>query len=503
MRLRFPVYAALLLAIIAATRLPYTHFVWADEGLWFTAAQELLRGKALYSQIWFDKPPGVAWIYAALFKAFGPSLLAVRIFTVLYALAVALALHNIARTFWGEHEARLAALLWAVYNATWIHAQVQPLAVDHLVLLPYLLSGVSFLRGRPFLAGIMAAMAFSLNPKAGVLAMFFAAVEFIWPSRGKAWRWTLTGLGFVSASLPWVVYLASGRKWSFYLRDVWGWGFSYISVNTPAVALLEGARRTLNYFGFHFALLLGLALLVLYHRHGAEAEPAERRFSHVLWLWVLFGFVGISAGGRFFPRYYYQITPLLCLLAARGYGIARHAVPARRWQVARALMIVALLFSVARFHSRAAAIVYEKVTGRQTSYMARWDDPAMDRDSRVIAQHVSGRIFVWGYRSEIYFYCQCRPASPFLSSQPLTGVPADIHLRQSLVVAPAFAAENRLRLLMDLRRSRPDYIVDGLAPYNPRLAMDTYPEYRDFLDRYYVRGETIGHGVIYTVRAEG
>ncbi len=121
----------------------------------------------------------------------------------------------------------------------------------------------------------------------------------------------------------------------------------------------------------------------------------------------------------------------------------------------------------------------------------------MDRDSRLIAPRVRGSLFVWGYRPEIYFYCGCPPASKFLSSQPLTGVPADIHLREARSVAPEQAAENRRVLLRELESSPPEYIVDGLGPYNPALAIEAYPELRAFLEKHYTRREEVGHGVIY------
>jgi len=513
-----PVFALLLLVVIFLLRIFYAGYVWADEGLWFTAAEQLLRGKALYSDIWFDKPPAVAWIYAALFAATGPSLLAVRLFTILYGTAVALALWHLGTRFWGEPEGRLAALLYAVYNATYIHSQVQPMAVDQLTLLPYLYAGFFFLRGQPLGSGLLAGVAFSINPKSAALFLFFAATELV--SRREAllrrWAWVLTG--FAAACLPWALYLLSGDRWEHYLRDFWGWGISYVTVNSPAEFVLTGLRRTLNYAGFHFSLFLGLALLLACFPRGKMT--AERETSHAVWLWLGCSFLGVAAGGRFFPRYFYQVLPFLCLLAARGYMLARQAAQtgdpsAFRFPTARAsglagaglpsafarfgpvLFWAGIVFALVRFHTRGAVRAYELLTGRETAYMAAWSDPAMDRDSRLIAPRVRGSLFVWGYRPEIYFYCGSPPASKFLSSQPLTGVPADIHLREARSVAPEQAAENRRVLLRELASSLPEYIVDGLGPYNPALAMEAYPELRSFLEKHYTRREEVGHGVIY------
>ena len=324
-------FALLLLGIIFLLRIFYAGYVWADEGLWFTAAQELLRGKALYSEIWFDKPPAVAWLYAALFALAGPSLLAVRLFTIFYATLVALALWHMGRRFWGDEEGRLAALLYALYNATYLHSQVQPLAVDHLLLLPYLYAGFFFLYGRSFWSGLLVAVAFWLNPKALVLCLFFVAVELLLPKfrtlagdqAGPLRRWGLLLAGFLAGCAPWVAYLLVDGKWADYLREFWGWGWSYVTVYSPVTGVLTGLRKTLNYAGFHFALFLGLALLLAYFPRG-KATP-EREVSHAVWLWLGASFLGVAIGGRFFPRYFYQVLPFLCLLAARGYRLARQA----------------------------------------------------------------------------------------------------------------------------------------------------------------------------------
>ena len=70
-------------------RISYAGHLFQDDGFWFTAAEEILRGKALYREIYFDKPPGLPLVYAFLFKAFGTHILTIRLFTVVYSVAVA------------------------------------------------------------------------------------------------------------------------------------------------------------------------------------------------------------------------------------------------------------------------------------------------------------------------------------------------------------------------------------------------------------------------------
>ena len=76
-------------------------------------------------------------------------------------------------------------------------------------------------------------------------------------------------------------------------------------------------------------------------------------------------------------------------------------------------------------------------------------------------------LFVWGFRPELYAYTGLPAGTPFLDSQPLTGVPADRHLTQSEAVDEEGPRANRKLLV----RTQPTWILDGLGPYNPALAI--------------------------------
>jgi len=134
--------------------------------------------------------------------------------------------------------------------------------------------------------------------------------------------------------------------------------------------------------------------------------------------------------------------------------------------------------------------------------LANWNDLALDRDSREAsrialadAPPAGGSLYVWGYRPEMYVYTGLRPATRFLDSQAMTGVPADRHLTQSDVVLTAGTGEAR----EELARSRPDVLIDGLGLYNPALTMDHYTELRPWLAQYREAARTAG-SVIYVRR---
>jgi hypothetical protein len=110
----------------------------------------------------------------------------------------------------------------------------------------------------------------------------------------------------------------------------------------------------------------------------------------------------------------------------------------------------------------------------------------MDQDSRRAAQLArqwsapGDTLFVWGFRPELYVYTGLAAATPYLDSQPLTGVPADRHLTDSQPVDSELTHARRA----ELARTHPTFIMDGLGPFNPRLAIAAYADLLPWLAQY-------------------
>ena len=97
------------------------------------------------------------------------------------------------------------------------------------------------------------------------------------------------------------------------------------------------------------------------------------------------------------------------------------------------------------------------------------------------------RIFVWGFRPEIYYYARRLGASRYLESQPLTGVLADRHLERSEVFRPEWVTGHRWLLERELGARRPAVMVDGLGPFNGQLSLPP-----SLLVGYHLAGATEG-----------
>jgi hypothetical protein len=409
----------------------------------------MMHGSVLYRDIWFDKPPLVAAIYLLWGAKIGVVL---RVAGAVYDLAACALAWLFAARAWTRREGYWAAGLMAFFLTFDTHSAVVPLAADSLLLVPHLTAVFLASRKQPFWAGVAAGIGFLFNTK-GVFVLAACAL-FAWPSV------IALAAGFAVPCLAGLGWLTSTGALGSYLDQVWRWPAQYAASPVVPDPVWNGVVRTLGWLGFHAVLVIGAAALWW------------RRMGWKFLAWFLICYAGVVLGWRFFPRYFFLVLPALTLAASRGLSLVRTRVAA---VVALSAMVV-------------PAVRFARVNP---------NDLALDRDSREVSALApkSGSLYVWGYRPEIYVYTGLRPATRFLDSQAMTGVPADRHLTQSTVVLTKGTREAR----EELARSRPDVLIDGLGLYNPALTMDHYAELRPWLAEYREVGRTQG-SVLYVRR---
>jgi hypothetical protein len=437
---------ALLFAGLVLARLCHSAIVWVEEAYPAAAAIQILHGKTLYRDVLFDKPPLSALVYLLWDARMGVLL---RIAGAAFVFACCLMLWRFARDVWGPREGLAAALLLGFFLTFGIPAAVMALAPDLLMVLPHIAAVYLAWRGRPLLSGLVAGVALLVNAKA--FFVLAACIFFAWRGAG----WLLAGF-----AIPNIVALIwFGQP---YIDQVWRWGAMY---SEQTFSFGTGFIRTANWAGFQSALIIGAAF----------ALWKENRWRWKMIAWLLLSLAAVAAGWRFFPRYYFQLLPVLALLAARGYTLLGRC---------RAIMLVLLLIPLVRFGPRYVMLANDVAHGRQSS----WSDVALNRDSQAAADRIErrGTLLVWGYRPDIFTYTRMPAGSRFLDSQPLTGVLADRHLTTSQAFAPAWAARNRRELIA----TDPNWIVDGLGPLNPALAITNYPDLQEWLANYREVGRT-------------
>ena len=463
---RVRIFFLTLFVVTLALRLCHSRILWADEDYHLAAGIQTLQGKLLYKDLWYDKPPLAAWVYAAIGGWPGWPL---RVFDAVYITAICAALYGF--RIWGQTERFLAAGLLAFFLNFDSAPAVIPLAPDLFMMLPHIAAVYCAWRGKPLSAGLWSGIAFLFHTK-GVFVLAMCAL--------LCWRGLAPLLaGFLIPNGLVLAVLAAGGAITGYIHQVWQWGISY-AANPPAQGLVWNAlRRALDWLGFHAALGLGAAALWWKDRV---------RGSRWLVVWCVVSFAGVALGAQFRPRYFLQLLPPLVMAASRGLALLRQTGAVRRNALAAVVVIAALLVPLIRFGPRYAVLAGDLLAGRPH----HWQDVVLDQDSQAAAAAVNGRqhpgdtLFVWGYRPDVFVYTRLPVASPFWDSQPLTGVPADRHLFDWHPIRPEWGARNRAALTA----FQPAFIVDGLSILNPRLSIESYPELRAWMKDYRVVART-------------
>ena len=410
------------LLLALASRLAHHGVIWVEEAYPSAAAINILHGRLPYIDFWFDKPPLTAFLYTLWGGEAGIPL---RLAGALYVTLCAVLMAHVA----GQ---ALAGLLLAFFLTFEVPDAALVLGPDMLTLAPVM--GAMLLREtRPLAAGVVLSLGFQANTK---------AILFV-PLLGS-WR---ALAGFAAVSLPALGF------WSW--EQVWEWGALYARDSFLTDPLRTGLQKTGAWLGFHAALALA-----------AVRAPWNRTAV----LWLVAALAAAVAGWRFFPRYYFHLLPPLCWMAASGWSRWGRA----RWAVAALLLIPLFRFAPSYWRPE------------------RSRDLALFRDSRLAADLINqwrqpgDTLFVWGYRPEIDMLTRLPGGTPYLESQPLTGVFADRHLRLSRPSADG--APHRRRLA----GTRPTFVVDGLGRYNPDLALTRYPDLAHWLAGYREIGRTTG-----------
>jgi hypothetical protein len=452
----------LLALVVIACRLAHVDLLWVEEAYGLAAAREILAGKSLYSQIWFDKPPIYAWIYLLWGAKTG---LILRLAGAAHVLLSCWLAYRCACAIWPTAERQsseglFAAGLLGFYLTFGIPSAVIALAPDLLMVPLHLAAMWMAFERRPLAAGLFSGLALMVNAKG---LFVFASVMIFTPG-------LLALLGFALPNATLAAFLWSSGSWSAYVEQVWTWGMLY--ARDPYLSpIAEGTKRTLSWLGFHATLVAGAGAFF--------TAKQDRRIR--LALWIGLSLIAVAGGARFFPRYYFHLLVPMVIVGARGLTILLDSPTRPRRTLAFAALAL-LLIPLLRFGPRHVTLAAETLANKPHE----WRDLALNNDSREVAEWLRAnarpkdKLLVWGYRPDVLVLSGLGAATPFLDSQPLNGVLADRHLTISKPTAPEWAERHRQLLV----QTTPEWIVDGLGPLNPELAIARLPDLASWLSKY-------------------
>ncbi len=251
------------------------------------AAVNLLAGRTLYSDFWFDKPPLFAYLYTLWGADPGVSL---RIAGAVYVTLCAWLMARVA----GHWRAGALLAFFLIFE---VPSAAMVLGPDLLTLAPVL--AAALLRDRPVAAGAMIAVAFHFNVKAAVFLVLVSS-----------WQ------GWISFA----VLAAPVLLWPGYYQQVIQWGSVYARDTFVEAPWTMGSYKTGAWLGFHAALVIA---------------ALRAKWDRWMLLWLAAALVCVVGGLRFFPRYYFHLLPPLCLAASQGWP----ALGRFQWAAAALLVI--------------------------------------------------------------------------------------------------------------------------------------------------------------------
>lgn len=428
-----------LLAIMALLVIMRIHFLdepfERDEGGYAYMAQRFLKGDLIYRDYWESRPPGIVFIYALIFKLYGENLTAIRVFSIYTGLLSVLLVYLLAEKLFNRRTGYLSALLYAIFSGGPLiqgsSANAEPFMILFTLLGVYL--------GNPFLAGVSFGLAFMVKQTAvdGLLAvMLLSRKRNIFP----------IVLGFFTAWAPVIFYLVKNNIFGEFIYAAFGYNFSYVRNAYEYGGWFVRLKNTFLLINRENSLLWFLGIIGLF--------MLRRNF--LIFVWPVFGVLAVSLGGRFFPHYFIQLIPVLCILS--GYSLSRIGV--------KILPVLILLTAFTVFNQYRYYLVYSPYEVCQLKYPAEKFVLA-----EVLARKIQKEtrpedyIYVWGSEPEIYFYSGRRCPARYIHNH---------FIRMN----PKLAGKGKKEIIEQLNLKRPKVIVVCDA-------LDIFPELKEFIDRYY------------------
>jgi 4-amino-4-deoxy-L-arabinose transferase-like glycosyltransferase len=484
----------IIIAIVVVLRLPtlLPSLYNADEGYYGIIANDTLDGGTLYQTAVDTKPPGLYYVYIAVFKLAGKNnLFAVHVLAILVVVGTALVIRRIGAREGGDWAGAWSGIGYAVFVHAYRPGDTLAANTEIFASFPLALSVLIFLqaerKGRwvwMFLSGALIAVATLIRqPAAVTLVAMLAYLIYLWimPRYQSLGRVLAEGSGLVTGFIAVIAGLACYYQWQGNLHDayLWAWAFAVRYVES-VTTLLYVVKRVVT---VHLAVLLASGLLwyfgiwqvirTLRSFRPGTAMPGEQVF---LISWLVLSYLAIFIGWRFPGHYHLAVLPALSILAGQAFSrfvAEQQRSPTQRWRWIRmgivgAAALPALGFLVEAFVVRKQTLNFLPVVQQIVKETGPKD-----------------RIFVWGSTPELYSFSDRRMATRFVSCTHLIGAyasrPHEVRDKGHTVIP-----ESWKMFKADWEAHPPELIIDMSTadPFWAAHPMTRYPTLRSFLEQY-------------------
>ncbi len=493
--------AAILTAWIFWLRAPtFSVPLWnIDEANLAVAARMILDGDVLYRDIVDHRTPFSYYATAALFAFTGVSTTALHIFTAGLTAATAFLLFLFGRRIRNTATGLWAAFIFGALASYLLHpADAYALHTEWFLILFTSAAAWTFFNSpstapsfrRSLVIGALFAFAFlSKQPALLDLGVPLGTLLYLTAQRAIPLRAAFISgcgllLGFAAIVLPIAALFAAIGAWPDVAFYTWSYNTLYYAPETDWVdrlvapaGFLHSLVRTYPLAAISCVLAAAVLAVRVAQLRPSASILAARAAEFYLLLWLATSLAAAAASGRAFEHYFIQFLPPFACLAAwlPGHWSAQLRPALRYTAIPLCLLLgISLLVTSAR--------------ARRISPPP--PDPAL-RVSEFIRHHSSpsDRIFVWGFNADIHLFTDRLPASRFLFCTFQTGLVPWTNLDPAIDTSYAIVPGAMDKLLADLQRTTPLFIVDcssgphrGFAKYPLRK----FPALNSFVAQHYV-----------------
>ncbi len=485
-------WLAATLAVVILAAIPNISYpIGRDQATFAVLGRGILHGKALYRNLWDNKPPGIFFIFALIVRIFGQKMLSVGLVDILWLAAISFLIFRFAERTMGSAAGFLAALanaVWHLRAGYWDAAQAETFLMA-CIFASYFLMGdkrkPSFFRA--LASGMFFSAAFWIKYNAVAFLPLVLVAPFLeWPSRmelpsggGPSFRLTrlkwLTclgefALGACTLSAAVLGYFALSHSWPAFWQE-----------NTQVLPRYAEAALTHSSIGRLWAIGKWLGWWSIAAALVAPLVAWKRRQPYRLapaWIGAASGFLALAIQVRFQPYYFETCYPFFAMIwgylgmeiYAGAQGLAS-VFRRRGWKLASPLVWLAFADLVALTLPgpvmRVAAnykAFGEWLHGPEPFYANyAWPGPAEDfhdllRVVEFLRRHPAPPtgVYVWGNEPLIYFLSDHEPPTRFVWNLAL--------------IATWRLPGWRRELLRDLNTARPLYIIVARHDAVPALS---------------------------------
>jgi hypothetical protein len=401
---------------------------------------------------WIDqKPPGIFWIYRLALNLPVEPVRAIHLMGLVFSAASACALFFLSSRFMKHFWAVICAVLFAILSA-------DPLVggtaanTELFMLLPLILSQLALFaavsEGRrkippAILAGALTGIAAAFKQVAIVNWPLIVFSCWLFTAETGRLRKTLSFAACSAAGIAaiWVFiagYFLLRHGLDDFIYNVFTHNLEYVKA-IPWSARWEYGMTTLK------AISRSQMLIWIFSAAGFATLCRAKKSKAFLYLagWMVASILGAGAGGYFFPHYFQQLLPVLCLAATLG---AAGLAEARFWKTlpswARHSILCAALFILPAIVFRPFLFTYSPQEAVRKIYPADAFAEMPDIGRR-LAQitRPDDRVFIFGAEPEVLFYARRASATRYIFLFPLYGPYSDARARQ-IATADEISANN-------------------------------------------------------------